>query len=148
MNLASNIFSIELSFDKFNIQRIPWSDGKLDQLRKEHNQNYSFFKKGEYIYISPAEENLTILGELITLKVDEEPLIIGSLIRHIFFRAFKNQFPKIKPTFNPFTFPSTKDEHNLILDELPNNLKSTISYKKLNEIDIKRSEINGRKNSY
>lgn len=145
MNLASNIFSIELLFDKFNIQRTSWSDGKLDELRKAHNQNYSFFKKGEYIYISPGEENLPILGELVTLKVDDEPLIIGSLIRHIFFRAFKNQFPKIKPTFNPFTFPSSKDEHNLILSELPDNLKSAISYKKLNEIDFKRSEVDRRK---
>jgi len=145
MNLSSNIFSIELQFDQFQIQRTPWSDGKLEDLRKEHNQNYSFFKKGEYIYISPGEANLPSLGQLVTIKVDDEPLIVGSLIRHIFFRAFKNQFPQIKPTFNPFTFPSSKEEHNLILSELPANLKSTISYKKLNEIDFKRSEVDDKK---
>ncbi|UOE52463.1 hypothetical protein MTO98_15410 [Mucilaginibacter sp. SMC90] len=145
MNLSSNIFSIDLSFDQFNIQRTVWSDGKLDELRKTHNQHYSFFKKGDHIYISPGEDNLPLLGEMVTINVEDEPLIISSLVRHIFFRAFKNQFPKIKPTFNPFTFPSSKEEHNLIVQELPDGLKTAISYKKLNEIDFKRSEINGKK---
>lgn len=110
-----------------------------------HNAQYSFFKYGDYIYVSPSTYELPILGKLVTLKVDDEPQIISSLIRHIFFRAFKDKYPKVKPTFNPFTFPSSKDEHNLILNELPVGLKTTITYKKLNEVDIKRATIQGKK---
>jgi len=130
MNLKSNIFSIEIPFDDFQIQRMVWEEGKIDKLREQYNQQYSFFKKDSYIYISPSKEDLPMLGELTTIRVKDEPLIVGSLIRHIFFRAFKDKFPQIKPSFNPFTFPSTKDDHNLILNELPPNLKSIITYKK------------------
>lgn len=145
MNLKSNIFPIEIPFDDFQIQRIPWEEGKIEELREQHNQQYSFFKKDSYIYISPSKEDLPMLGQLSTIRVKDEPSIVGSLIRHIFFRAFKDRFPQIKPSFNPFTFPSTKDDHNLILNELPSNLKATITYKKLNELELKRSTIQGVK---
>lgn len=145
MNLKSNIFPIEIPFSKFQIQRIPWSEAKLQELRDQHNTEYSFFKKDQFIYISPGSQDLRQLGQLVTIRVDDEPMIVGSLIRHIFFRAFKDKFPNIKPSFSPFTFPSTKDDHNLIFKELPENLRSFITYKKLNEIEFKRSTINGKK---
>ncbi|WP_461791569.1 Piwi domain-containing protein [Pedobacter sp.] len=136
---------MEIPFEEFQVQRLPYSADKLNELRDQYNSQYSFFKKDDHIYISPGSTELPMLGELVTLNVDEEPYVVGSLIRHIFFRAFKDKFPQVKPSFNPFTFPSSKDEHNLILDELPDPLKKTITYKKLNEIDIKRATIQGRK---
>jgi hypothetical protein len=145
MNLKSNIFSLEISFDEFQIQRVSWENGKIEKLREKYNQQYSFFKKDNHIYISPSKDDLPVLGNLVTIKVKDEPLVVGSLIRHIFFRAFKDKFPQIKPSFSPFTFPSTRDDHNLILNELPINLRSTITYKKLNEIEFKRSNIQGSK---
>lgn len=145
MNLKSNIFPIEIPFDEFQIQRVEWKEDRLSELRDQHNQNYSFFKKGDFIYISPSREDLPMLGNLVKLKVEDEPHIISSLIRHVFFRAFKENFPQIKPSFSPFSFPSTKNDHNLILNELPDNLKATITYKKLNEIEFKRSVVDGKK---
>lgn len=145
MRLTSNIFPLEIPFEEFQVQRIPYSEQHLDLLRKEHNTQYSFFKKEDYIYISPCINELPLLGQLVTLRIEDEPQVVGSLIRHIFFRAFKDKFPKVKPSFNPFTFPSSRDEHNLILNELPAALQPTITYKKLNEIDIKRATIQGRK---
>jgi hypothetical protein len=145
MRLTSNIFPLDIPFEEFQIQRIPYSEQQLDLLRKEHNTQYSFLKKGDHIYISPSTNTLPMLGQLITLRVDDEPQVVSSLIRHIFFRAFKDKFPKVKPSFNPFSFPSSKDEHNLILNEVPTALQSTITYKKLNEIDFKRATIQGKK---
>lgn len=145
MRLTSNIFPLEIPFEEFQIQRIPYSPEQLDSLRQEHNAQYSFFKKGEYIYISPSTTDLPMLGELTTLRINEEPQVVSSLLRHIFFRAFKEKFPKIKPAFNPFTFPSTKTDHNLLYNELPEILRSTITYKKLNELDFKRATVNGKK---
>lgn len=145
MNLSSNIFPIVLEFDEFQIQRINWEEGKLDSLRERYNQSYSFFRSGDFVYISPGQDNLEQLGDLTTVKVSDNPEIVSSLLRHIFFRAFKGRYPDIKPTFYPFTFPSRKEEHNLILEFLPINLKNAISYKKLNEIYIKWGELNNQK---
>lgn len=145
MRLTSNIFPLEIPFEEFQVQRIPYSQETLEELRSLYNTQYSFFKKDDFIYISPSTSDLPILGSLVTLEVDQEQQVVVSLIRHIFFRAFKDKFPHIRPSFNPFRFPSTKDEHNLILEELPDPLKSTITYKKLNELDIKRGIINGKK---
>lgn len=145
MRLTSNIFPLELPFEEFQVQRIPYSEQKLEHLRKEYNDQYSFFKKGNHIYISPSCNELPMLGGLVTLRVEDEPQVASSLIRHIFFRAFKDKFPQVKPSFYPFTFPSSREEHNLILNELPAQLRKTITYKKLNEIDIKRASIQGKR---
>ncbi len=145
MNLHSNIFEIQLEFEEFDIQRLPWEDGKLEGLRAKHNHSHSFFRNGDFIYISSGQENAEQLGEIVKLKVDENPAIVSSLLKHIFFRTFKESFPNIKPTFYPFTFPSRKEEHNLILEFLPENLRTAISYKKLNEIYIKWGVLNKKK---
>ncbi|MET7253998.1 Piwi domain-containing protein [Dyadobacter fermentans] len=145
MKLRSNIFEIKLDFDNFQVQRLPYVDGQLENLRVDHNQKYSFFRSGDYIYISPSEVDLPPLGELVTLIVSEVPYVVNSLIRHIFFRAFRARFGHIKPTFSPFTFPSTKDNHNLIFDLLPLELRYAVSYKKLNEVFFKMAERDGYK---
>lgn len=144
MKLSSNIFSIELQFDEFQIQRIPWEEGKLDSLRAKYNQYYSFFRNADFIYISPGQDNLEQLGALVELKVSQNPNIVSSLVRHIFFRTFRNKYPDIKPTFYPFTFPSRKAEHNLIREFLPTHLSNGVSYRKLNEVYIKWGELNNQ----
>ncbi|MGJ1322488.1 Piwi domain-containing protein [Sphingobacterium faecium] len=145
MSLTSNIFPVEIPFDEFQIQRVSYSLENLESFRKNFNKDYSFFRNGDHIYISPSGSELPILGELVKININKDPQIAGSLIQHILFRAFKDKFPEIKPSFNPFTFPSVRTDHNLIHDELPERLRNIITYKKLNEIDIRRATINGKK---
>src|SRR5690606_12688622 len=83
-------------------------------------------------------------GEMVVLKVEENSKIINSLIKHIFFRSFKNAFPDIKPTFYPFTFPSRKAHHDLISDFLPNDdSRQLLSYRKFNDIYIRPTKYKG-----
>ncbi len=145
MQLTSNIFAIDFTFDKFQIQRLPWKEGLLDELRTTYNEQYSFFRNGDFIYISPSTTDLQPLGEVTSLSIEDNIDITSSLIKHIFFRGFKSVFPNIKPTFYPFTFPSRRSEHDLITDLLPDNLKGSITYRKLNEVYVRHAILDGKK---
>lgn len=146
MSLISNIYPIEFDFEEFTIQRIKWDDGLLDKLRQKHNKTHSFFRNEEYIYISSGVENAEQIGEMVLLKIEENFKIVNSLIKHIFFRSFKNRFPEIKPTFYPFSFPSRKSQHDLIIDFLPDDdSRKILSYRKFNDIYIRPTSIQGQK---
>ncbi len=84
MNINSNIYPLVLEFDEFQIQRTSWKEGKLDDLREKYNQSYSFFSSGDFIYISPKQDNLEQLGTSVTIKVSERPEIVSPLLKHIF----------------------------------------------------------------
>ncbi len=142
--MLTNIYPIKINFDEFNIFRVKFKAGLLDELRKNYNTKFSFFRGGEYIYISSDTENQVNIGEsLVTLKVAENEKIVSSLIKHIFFRAFRNYVPGIIPEdFYPFRFISRR--HNLIESLLPQELKQRIGYNRQVEIQFRLIDIKGK----
>lgn len=142
-----NYFPINIEFDKFQILTEAYSEERLAELRNLYNATHSFFRSGDTIFISnkDADENLTI-G-----KIDEQSTygnanITASLIKHLFFRTFKDRFPNHTPVdFYPFRFFSGQQKDDIIYDALPDKLKNRIAYKKLIELQLRLTEINGKK---
>jgi hypothetical protein len=146
MSTLTNIYPINIDFEEFNIFRVKFKADLLEQLRKNYNKDYSFFRNGDYIYISSdAEAQLNIGEELVLLKVAENERIVSSLIKHILFRAFRRIFYDIVPLdFYPFRFLSRKEEHDLISSLLSNNLKGEVGYKRQTEIQFREIEIHNK----
>jgi hypothetical protein len=142
-----NYFPINIEFDKFQIFTEVYSEERLSELRNQYNATHSFFRNGDTIYISnkDADENLTI-GKICELNTYENANITASLIKHLFFRTFKEYFPNHTPVdFYPFRFFSGQQKDDIIYDTLPDNLKNHIAYKKLIEVQLRLTEINGKK---
>lgn len=144
--MQSNIFLVNLDFDRFQIERIPYSEEKLQELRKEYNETHSFFRNGDFIYISnKKDEKDSSLGESIDLIIENNEGVVNSLIKHIFFRTFRDRFPDIKPIrFSPFMFYSRKDRDDLVSKYLPENLKNVLSYKKHIEVQLRTFSFNDK----
>lgn len=137
--MLTNIFPIQIDFEEFQVNRLQYSDKELYTLRQKHNSTHSFFRNGDFIYISNKEgdENL-ILGQPYKANVFNESGITSSLIKHIFFRTFKDRFPHIIPIdFYPFRIYSTQHKDDLIVDLLPDSLKNILCYKKLIELQLR-----------
>ena len=128
--MQSNIFIVNLDFDTFQIEQTPYSDEKLLELREKFNETHSFFRNGNNIYISNKDdETESNIGNPIELSVSENEKIVGSLIKNIFFRTFKDRFPHILPIlFSPFRFFSRNEKDDLVFNLLPENLKNILSY--------------------
>ena len=144
-----NYFPININFEneKYQISTDTYSEERLVELRKQYNSTHSFFRNGDTIYISNKEgdENL-ILGNTLERDVFEDNEITASLIKHIFFRTFKERFPKYTPVdFYPFRFFSGQTKDDVIYKELPEHLKNKIAYKKLIEIQLRMTNIDGKK---
>lgn len=145
----TNIFPLQIDFENFQISRTPFSEEKLAQLRNDYNHTHSFFRKGDFIYISnkDGDENLN-LGEVVDVSTDKDSDITLSLIKHTFFRTFKDRHPNITPTdFYPFRIYSSQQKDDLISEFLPANLKGSVSYKKQIEIQLRYLQ-NGDKKFY
>jgi len=142
--MQSNIFQINLDFLKFQIERIPFSDEKLLELREKYNNTHSFFRNGDFIYISNKDDETDLkIGETIELTILDNERIVNSLIKHLFFRTFKDRFPHILPImFSPFRFYSTQERDDLVYNLIPEELKNTLSYRKQIEIQLRKFEIN------
>jgi len=141
--MHSNIFPVEISFDEFQVQRLPYQDGLLDSLRGQYNITHSFFRNDKWIYISSGTENAEQLGELTQLKVQENIEIVGALIKHIFFRTFIRSFPDRILGFDPFLLLSTQEKDNLLTPLFPKPL-SEISFKKVIEISFRPFKQNSK----
>jgi len=140
-----NYFPISIAFESFQINAEPYSEERLAELRRLYNTTHSFFRNSDSIYISnkDGDEDLSI-GELCERSTFGDNQITASLIKHIFFRTFKGRFPKYTPVdFYPFRFFSGKDD--IIRNYLPEKLKNRIGYKKLIEVQLRLTEINGIK---
>jgi len=140
-----NYFPIHFDFEKYQIFTEPYSPERLSELRSMYNSTHSFFKNGDKIYISnkDGDENL-VLGKLAERNTFGDNEVTGSLIKHIFFRTFKDRFKRYTPVdFYPFRFFSGKDD--IIKHALPDKLKDKICYKKLIEVQLRLTEINGVK---
>jgi len=140
-----NYFPINIEFEKYQINTEPYVQERLSQLRDKYNTTHSFFKNGDTIYISNKDGDGTLtIGKIAERNTFGDNEVTASLIKHIFFRTFKDRFPKYTPVdFYPFRFFSGKDD--IIRDFLPEKLKDKISYKKLIEIQLRLTEINGIK---
>ncbi len=144
--MQSNIYLINFDFDKFQIERTPYSEEKLQELRAKHNETHSFFRNGDYIYISNKDDETdSSLGESVSLSFANNERIVNSLIKHLFFRTFKDKFAHIKPIrFSPFTFYSSKERDDLVYAYLPNDLRNVLSYRKHIEVQLRKFTLGGK----
>jgi len=142
-----NYFPIHFDFEEYQINVEQYSEELLNKYRDNHNSTHSFFRNEDFIYISDKEGSDEInLGEPVTRNVYADEKVTSSLIKHIFFRTFKERFPDRTPVdFYPLRFFSEKPEDDLIQSLLPDNLKGIISYKKMIEIQLRATEIEGVK---
>jgi Piwi domain len=141
-----NYFPIKFDFNQYQIQTDLYSETHLNDLRNRFNSTHSFFRNGDLIYISNKDGDDTVIGDLEVRNVFEDNLITSSLIKHIFFRTFKERFSRYIPVdFYPFRFFSGQSKDDIIYDILPDDLKDKISYKKLIEIQLRYTEIEGKK---
>ncbi|MBU0487755.1 MAG: Piwi domain protein [Bacteroidetes bacterium] len=142
-----NYFPINFEFEKYQISTEPYSEERLAELRKLYNSTHSFFRNEDSIYISnkDGDENLS-LGTLTERSTFENHEVTASLAKHIFFRTFKDRFTNLTPVdFYPFRFFSGQLKDDIIYKALPYNLQNKIAYKKLIEIQLRLTEINGKK---
>jgi len=142
MTLHTNFFPISFQNDQFSINRLPYSPSKLTELREKYNISCSFFRNGDFIYLSPMSDFRYDLGEKYTSTIGEDKGIISSLIKHIFFRVFRDNFSEIIPlSFYPFRFFSRVTKDDLIYHSLPPDLQNLVSFKKQIEIEFRNIEI-------
>ena len=142
-----NYFPINIEFKQYQISTELYSDERLAELRNLHNATHSFFRNGESIYISnkDGDEN-NVIGLTSKRSTFGDHQITSSLIKHVFFRTFKDRFPNHTPVdFYPFRFFSGQQKDDIINDALPEKLKDRIAYKKLIEVQLRLTEINGEK---
>lgn len=140
-----NYFPIHFNFERYQINTEPYTQERLADLRRMHNSTHSFFKNGDTIYISNKDgDDSLALGKLAERNTFGDNEVTASLIKHIFFRTFKDRFKQYTPVdFYPFRFFSGKED--IIKNALPEKLQDKISYKKLIEVQLRLTEINGVK---
>ena len=137
--MLSNFFRITFPFEEFQISRLKYEPGLLAELREKHNATASFFRNGDYVYVSPMIGDPPKLGEVVTLKVAENIDVASSLVKHIFFRTFRHHFQRYLPQdFYPFTILSQRRDHDLAFNCLPAELRGIICFRELIEISIRR----------
>lgn len=142
-----NYFPINFEFDDYQISTEPYTVERLAELRKLHNSTHSFFRNDDSIYISnkDGDENSS-LGNLVERNIYNNHEVTASLIKHLFFRTFKDRFTGYTPVdFYPFRFFSGQAKDDIIFSVLPANLQNKIAYKKLIEVQLRLTEINGKK---
>ncbi|MCB9247049.1 MAG: Piwi domain protein, partial [Ignavibacteriales bacterium] len=142
----TNFYPINLEFDEYTILQIPSKEGLLRELRDKHNSTHSFFKHGDFIYASNKEgEDLDFGGKIVTLSTIGDEKITSSLIKHIFFRTFKDRFQTIVPTqFYPFRIISRNRGDDIIYNALPKPLQGHIAFKKQIDLHLRLIDIKGK----
>jgi hypothetical protein len=142
-----NYFPISIDFEKYQICTENYTDERLVELRNQYNSTHSFFRNGDAIYISNKEgDENTAIGNIVEKDVFIDNEITSSLIKHIFFRTFKERFPSYTPVdFYPFRFFSGQTKDDIIYNALPDNLRNRIAYKKLIEIQLRMTDIDNKK---
>ncbi len=139
-----NYFPIQFDFSDYQILTETYSDERLQELRRNYNNFYSFFKDGNLIVISNKDDKKSQLsGKVEKRSVFDEGKVTTSLVKHIFFRTFKDRFQGFVPVdFYPFRFYSRQNKDDLILNFLPERLKHKIAFKKLIEVQLRETNIN------
>ena len=142
-----NYFPIKFDFSDYQIITETYSDERLQELRQKYNTTYSFFRDGNLIVISNKEdEKRQLNGKVEKRLVFDDARVTASLVKHIFFRTFKDRFRGFIPVdFYPFRFYLRQDKDDLILNFLPEKLKHKVAFKKLIEVQLRETNINGSK---
>lgn len=142
-----NYFPIQFDFTGYQVITEPYSDERLHELRQAYNASYSFFRDGNVIIISNKEdEENQLTGTVEMRSVYDDWKATASLVKHIFFRTFKDRFQGFIPVdFYPFRFYSSQEKDDLILNYLPDKLKHKIAFKKLIEVQLRETNINNTK---
>lgn len=142
-----NYFPIQFDFSDYQVITELYSDERLQELRQAHNTSYSFFRDGNLIVISNKEDDESQLsGNVEKRSVFDDPRVTASMVKHIFFRTFKDRFQGFIPVdFYPFRFYSRQEKDDLILSFLPDKLKHKIAFKKLIEVQLRETNINDTK---
>lgn len=140
-----NFFPVNFQFDKFQVKTKPYTEENLFKLRKDFNTTHSFFRNEDLIYISNKDgDDDLISGDLVERDTFYDWKVTSSLVKHIFFRTFKDRFPNYTPVdFYPFRFFSGQDKDDIVFKLLPEHLRNRIAYKKLIEIQLRKIEIGG-----
>lgn len=143
--MITNFFKITFPFAEFDVQRTPYSDAQLRELRRQHNADSSFFRHGDHIYISPKKGVNLTLGEPVRLSVEENAEMLEKMIRHLIFRTFRDAFPQRLPEdFAPLRFPSVKAEHDPLRALVPKELHGSIGFPRINEVHVRSILQDGR----
>ena len=141
--MYTNIFPIELEFEDFKIQRLPYSDEELKFLRKKYNSTHSFFRNGGHIYISNKSGEDLNMGLPYDFNINNEPDITLSIMRHIFFKTFLDRFKgRIPLAFHPFRILSSRESDDWVYNLLPDHLKGRLGYIKQIELQIQTINVN------
>lgn len=142
-----NYFPISIACDEYEVNVETYFDERLAELREQYNSTHSFFRNGENICISNYEsDSPPSIGSYVKRSTFGDHSLTASLIKHIFFRSFKDRFKGYIPVdFYPFRFFSSQAKDNLIFDALPDSLRYKIAYKKLIEVQLRLTEIGGQK---
>lgn len=84
------------------------------------------------------------LGDAVRLSVAESEPVVSSLIKHVFFRTFRREYPEVVPlSFYPFRILSRKDEDDMVAGLLSDDLKGKLSRKKQFEVHFREIELDG-----
>lgn len=144
-----NFFTLALEFEQFQIQRTPYSVEKFTELRNRYNATHSFFRDGDFIYSSnkDAVEDI-LLGEPYQVNVHRDLKITSSLIKHVFFRTFKDRFPDRLPReFYPFRIEGKQTGNEMLSGLMNAELRQSVDYKKEIEVQL-RHQIVGNQEQF
>ena len=142
--MISNFYPILFPMDTFKVKRVPYEKELFRQLRVDYNSDNSFFKRDDHTYISPMGDRDVPGVQVVTKSTESDREIVGSLVRHIFFRTFREHYSDIIPlTFYPFRILSRRMAHDLLrsamkklgIDDRP--LGSRVARKKLIEVQFR-----------
>jgi hypothetical protein len=143
--MVTNFFRITFPFDLFDVQRTEYSDRRMAELRATHNANASFFRNGDFIYISPKKGADLNLGTTARLAIDTNVRVVEQMIRHLVFRNFRDAFPdRLPESFAPLRFPSKQPQHDLVGALVPESLRGIITFSPVNEVSVRSVVENGR----
>jgi len=136
--MITNYFRIDLPFETFQIQRLPYTESCWLELKDAHNHEASFFRYGDNLFISPSQGVDLELGELVTLSVAGNVPVVSSLIRHLIFRNFRDAFRNRIPLgFSPLAFVSERVEHDIVRKLLPPDLQGVLRFPSVVEVETR-----------
>ena len=142
--MFTNFFPIQFDFTNYEVVRTHAESDLLKELRDKYNSTHSFFKHGDYIYISNKHGEDLGIGNTETMSVLKNNEVTASLIKHIYFKTFIENYPNFKPNgFYPFIIQSKKESNDLIRQYLPESLKGRLCYIKQIEMQLRTCNING-----
>ena len=135
-----NFFKIDIPFEEFQVQVVPYQDDIYLSLKSQYNHAASFFRHANNLFVSPSVGFAEKIGELQTINVQQYPEVVRSLIRHMLFRAFRNDdktSDMLPISFSPLSFHSRVEAHDPILEHLPKAAQDFIRYPRTNQIYVK-----------